>query len=244
MSERPTESSDGDQYGYLKAAKAAVATLNVPEKVHLVDGIIQEVPGQALVDLSNGSRLKVTSAPLGTTTWKDRREKALAIIESAKMTKDCFYVKIPAGISDIDAIDSMNVLFRERFASLKRDAIDSADLPWIFNLESVARRDINTPRKIPIYFLAPGTRNKSFDEQLELLDNLGLVPADPIDQVLTAMAYGFVHTGVDPFRSQLVRGSVPDWALFNTGSHGLRVFPLNVGRCPIASMSALPAIVK
>lgn len=75
MSERPTESSDGDQYGYLKAAKAAVATLNVPEKVHLVDGIIQEVPGQALVDLSNGSRLKVTSAPLGTTTWKDRRRR-------------------------------------------------------------------------------------------------------------------------------------------------------------------------
>lgn len=216
----------------------------MPGKVNLVDGIIQEVPAPSLVDLSSGSRQKIMSAPISQAAGNDKREKALAIIESAKMTQEYFYVKIPGGISDFDAIDLMNRLFRERFASLRRDAMDMADLPWIMKLESVTRRDINTPRKIPIYFLVKGTRNKSYDEQLELVDQLGLVPADPVEQVLTALACGFIHPGVDPFRSQLVRGKVPDSTLFNTDSHGLRTFPLSGGRCPIASMSALPAIVK
>jgi len=242
MPESPQEASQ--QYGYLRAAQAAAAALNVPGKVNLVDGIIQEVPAPSLMDLSSGSRQKIMSAPISQAAGNDKLEKALAIIESAKMTQDYFYVKIPAGISDFDAIDSMNHLFRERFASLRRDAMDMADLPWILKLESVTRRDINTPRKIPIYFLVKGTRNKSYDEQLELVDKLGLVPADPVEQMLTALAYGFIHPGVDPFRSQLVRGKVPDSALFNTNSHGLRTFPLSGGRCPIASMSALPAIVK
>ena len=57
------------------------------------------------------------------------------------------------------------------------------------------------------------------------------------------MAFACLYPSTDPFRSQLVRGAVPDAALFNTKSHGLRTFPLSGGRCPIASMSALPAIV-
>lgn len=231
------------QYGYLRAAQAA-AELNVPRKVDLVDKIIQEVPVPSLMNLSSSSRQKILSAPISQADGNDKLEKALAIIESAKMTQDYFYVKIPASISDFDAIDSMNHLFRERFASLRRDAMDMADLTWILKLDSVTQRDINTPRKIPIYFLVKGTRNKSYDEQLELVDKLGLVPADPVEQILTALAYGFIHPGVDPFRSQLVRGKVPDSALFNTNSHGLRTFPLSGSRCPIASMSALPAIVK
>lgn len=231
-------------YDYLRAAQAAAAALNPPGQVELIDGIIREVPAPALKELSSGSRQKIIEAPISPAARDEKLQKALAILESAKMTQEYFYVKIPAGISDFDAIDSMNHLFRERFASLRRDAMDSADLPWILKLDSVTKRDINTPRKIPIFFLVKGTRNKSYEEQLELIDNLGLVPADPIEQLLTAMAYGFVHPGVDPFRSQLVRGSVPDSALFNTTTHGLRTFPLSGGRCPIASMSALPAIVK
>lgn len=235
---------NASQYGYLVAAQAAAAALTPPVKVELIDGIIQDVPSPELRHLSGTSRQKIIEAPISEAAGNEKLEKALAILESAKMTKEYFYVKIPAGISDFEAIDSMNHLFRERFASLRRAAMDSADLPWILKLDSVTKRDVNTPRKIPIFFLAKGTRNKSYDEQLELLDNLGLVPADPIEQLLTAMAFGFVYPGVDPFRSQLVRGSIPDSALFNTSSHGLRTFPLSSGRCPIASMSALPAIVK
>jgi hypothetical protein len=228
----------------LKKAYAAASVLKPIGKVELIDQLVHEVPSHCLQGLSGGARQKILEAPMDLSVRNEKLEKAMAILDTAKLTPDYFYIKIPAGISDFEAIDSMNHLFRERFASLHRDAIDGADIPWLLKLESVTKRNIETPRKIPIFFVVKGTRNRSFEEQMEIVDNLGLVPADPIEQTLTAMAYGFLHPGVDPFRSQLVRGAVPDAALFNTSSHGLRTFPLSGGRCPIASMSALPAIVK
>ncbi len=238
MSDHPSDSAS------LKNAYAAASMLKPTGKVELIDHLVQEVPTHCLQGLSGNARQKILEAPLDLSVRNEKLEKAMAILDTAKLTPEYFYIKIPAGISDFDAIDSMNHLFRDRFASLHRDALDAADIPWLLRLESVVTRDIETPRKIPIFFVVKGTRNRSFEEQLEIVDNLGLVPANPIEQTLTAMAYGFLHPGVDPFRSQLVRGSVPDAALFNTSSHGLRTFPLSGGRCPIASMSALPAIVK
>ena len=143
-----------------------------------------------------------------------------------------------------EAIDSMNCLFRDRFPSLRRDAVDPTDLPALLKLPSVVGRDVSKPRKIPIFFLVDGTRNKSFDEQRTILDIQGMVPADPIEQLMTAMAYSFLYPGNDPFKNQLARGSFPNFALFNTTSHGLRTMALSGGRCPIASMSALPAIIN
>jgi hypothetical protein len=71
-----------------------------------------------------------------------------------------------------------------------------------------------------------------------------MVPADPIEQLMTAIAYSLLYPGNDPFKNQLARGSSPNFALFNTTSHGLRTMALSGGRCPIASMSALPAIIN
>jgi len=238
MSDQPPDSAS------LKNAYAAASALKPIGKVELIDHLVQEVPTYCLQGLSGSARQKILEAPMDLSVRNEKLEKAMAILDTAKITPDYFYIKIPEGISDFEAIDSMNHLFRERFASLHRDAVDAADIPWLLRLDSVTKRNIETPRKIPIFFVVKGTRNRSFEEQLEIVDNLGLVPADPIEQTLTAMAYGFLHPGVDPFRSQLVRGAVPDAALFNTSSHGLRTFPLSGGRCPIASMSALPAIVK
>lgn len=238
MSDQPPESAS------LRTAYAAASALKPIVKVELIDHLVQDVPPHCLQGLSGVARQKILEAPLDPSVRDEKLEKALAILDSAKLTPDYFYIKVPEGISDFEAIDSLNCLFRDRFASLHRDAVDSADIPWLLKLESVTKRNIETPRKIPIFFVVKGTRNRSFEEQLEIVDQLGLVPADPIEQLLTAMAYGILHPGVDPFRSQLVRGAVPDAALFNTSSHGLRTFPLSGGRCPIASMSALPAIVK
>ncbi len=228
----------------LKHAYEATSALKPVVQVELINHLVQELPPDSLKGLSGDARQRILEAPIDPAIRNEKLEKALTILDSAKVMPDYFYVKIPPGISDFEAIDSMNCLFRERFSSLRRDAMDVADIPWMLKLKSVRDRNINTPRKIPIFFVVKGTRNKSHDEQLELIDSLGLVPADPIEQLLTAMAYMFLYPGIDPFRSQLVRGALPDTALFNTNSHGLRTFPLSGGRCPIASMSALPAIVK
>jgi hypothetical protein len=228
----------------LRQAYEATTGLKPPVKVKLINHLVEEVPTDSLKGLSGDARQRILEAPLDPAIRNAKLEKALSIIDTAKVTKEFFYVKIPGGISDFEAIDSMNCLFRDRFSSLRRDAVDPADIPWILKLKSVTERKIDAARKIPIFFVVKGTRNKSYEEQLELLDTVGLVPADPIEQLLTAMAYMFLYPGIDPFRSQLVRGALPDTALFNTNSHGLRTFPLSGGRCPIASMSALPAIVK
>ncbi|MEY2788442.1 MAG: hypothetical protein RLZZ34_1585 [Verrucomicrobiota bacterium] len=237
MTDQPPESAP------LKAAYTAASVLKPGVKVELIDHLVHEVPPHTLKGLSGSARQKILEAPIDPAVRNEKLERALAILDTSKQTPDYFYVKIPEGISDFEAIDSLNCLFRDRFASLHRDAMDSADLPWLLRLESVTQRNIEKPRKIPIFFTVKGTRNKSFEEQLEIVDNLGLVPADPIEQLLTAMTYTCLHPGVDPFRSQLVRGAIPNSALFNTNSHGVRTFPLSGGRCPIASMSALPAIV-
>ena len=237
-------SDNNQESNSLRTAYAAASALKTVGKVGLIDRLVQEVPPQSLQGLSGGARQRILEAPLDAVVRHERLDMALAILDTAKLTPDYFYLKIPQGISDFDAIDSLNCLFRDRFASLHRDAMDSADLPWLMKLKSVTQRNIEQPRKIPIYFVVKGTRNKSFEEQLEIVDNQGLVPADPIEQLLTAMAFSCLHPGTDPFRSQLLRGSVPDAALFNTNSHGVRTFPLSGGRCPIASMSALPAIVN
>ena len=237
MSNTPPESSS------LRSVYAAASALKSVAKVELISHLVQEVPPLSLQGLAGSARQKILEAPLDPAVLNERLEKALAILDTARLTPDYFYVKILEGISDFEAIDSLNCLFRERFTSLHRGAMDLADLPWLMKLESVSQRDIEQPRKIPIFFAVKGTRNKTFEEQLEIVDNQGLVPADPIEQLLSAMAFAFLYPSTDPFRSQLVRGSVPDAALFNTKSHGLRTFPLSGGRCPIASMSALPAIV-
>ena len=239
-----TMSDPRPDYESLRHAYEATAGLQAPAKVELINQLVEGIPADSLKGLSGDARQRILGAPIDPAIRNAKLEKALSIVDTAKVTPDYFYVKIPAGISDFEAIDSMNCLFRERFSSLRRDAMDSADIPWMLKLKRVTDRKIDTARKIPIFFVVKGTRNKSYDEQLELLDALGLVPADPIEQLLTAMAYMFLYPGIDPFRSQLVRGALPDTALFNTNSHGLRTFPLSGGRCPIASMSALPAIVK
>lgn len=227
-----------------KAAYAAAAALKPGGKVELIDRLIQEIPSHHLQGLSKVSRQKIIETPLDLAVRHEKLEKAVAIMDSAKLTPDFFFVKIPEGVSDFEAIDSMNCLFRERFPSLNRDAVDQMDLPTLLKLPSVVDRDVSKPRKIPIYFLVEGTRNKSFAEQKAILDIQGMVPAEPIEQLLTAMAYALLHPGNDPFKNQLARGSLPNLALFNTGSHGLRIMTLGEGRCPIASMSALPAIVN
>jgi hypothetical protein len=237
MSNTPPESSS------LRSVYAAASALKPVAKVELISHLVQEVPPLSLQGLAGSARQKILEAPLDPAVLNERLEKALAILDTARLTPDYFYVKILEGISDFEAIDSLNCLFRDRFTSLRRDAMDSADLPWLMKLECVRQRNIEEPRKIPIHFIVKGTRNKSFEEQLEIVDHQGLVPANPIEQLLTAMAFSCIYPSTDPFRSQLVRGSVPDAALFNTKSHGVRTFPLSGGRCPIASMSALPAIV-
>ena len=227
----------------LRAAYEAASFLKTVGKVERIDHLVQEVPPQSLQRLSGNARQKIMEAPLDPVVRHERLEMALSILDSAKLTKTFFYLKIPGNVSDFDAIESLNYLFRDRFPSLHRDAIDYSDMPWLMKLKSVTQRNIKQPRKIPIFFIAKATRNKSFEEQLEIVDKQGLVPADPIEQLLTAMAFVCLYPGTDPFRSQLLRGSVPDTAFFNTNSHGLRTFPLSGGRCPIASMSALPAVI-
>ena len=228
----------------LRSVYAAALALKPVAKVELISHLVEEVPPLSLQGLSERARQKILETPLDPAVRNERFEKALAILDTARLTPDYFYVKILEGISDFEAIDSLNCLFRERFTSLHRDAMDLADLPWLMKLESVSKRNIEQPRKIPIYFIVKGTRNKTFEEQLEIVDRQGLVPADPIEQLLTAMAFACLYPSTDPFRSQLVRGAVPDAALFHTKSHGVRTLPLSGGRCPIASMSALPAIVN
>lgn len=238
MSEKGTNSDSK------KAAFAAAAALKPAGKVELVDHLIQEIPPHFLQGLSRNSRQKIIQTPLDPAVLHEKLDKAMAILDSAKITSEFFFVKIHEGISDFEAIESMNCLFRERFPSLRRDALDQTDLPALLKLPSVADRDISKPRKIPIFFLVEGTRNKSFDEQLNILDIQGMVPADPIEQLMTAMAYMLMFPGNDPFKNQLARGRMANFALFNTTSHGLRTMALSGGRCPIASMSALPAIVN
>jgi hypothetical protein len=228
----------------MKAAHAAAAALKPGGKVELVDHLIQEIPAQYLQGLSKNSRQKIIETPLDPSVRHEKLGKAAAIIDSAKLTSEFFFVKIPEGVTDFEAIDSMNCLFRDRFPSLRRDAVDPTDLPALLKLPSVVGRDVSKPRKIPIFFLVDGTRNKSFDEQRTILDLQGMVPADPIEQLMTAMAYSLLYSGNDPFKNQLARGSFPNFALFNTTSHGLRTMALSGGRCPIASISALPAIIN
>ena len=178
MSDNTPESSS------LRSAYAAASALKSLAKVDLISHLVQEVPHLSLQGLSESARQKILEAPLDPAVRNERLEKALAILDTARLTPDYFYVKILEGISDFEAIDSLNCLFRERFTSLRRDAMDLADIPWLTKLESVNQRNIEQPRKIPIYFVVKGTRNKSFDEQLEIVDNQGLVPADPIEQLL------------------------------------------------------------
>jgi len=120
----------------MKAAYAAAAALKIAGKVELVDHLIQEIPAQYLQGLSKNSRQKIIETPLNPAVRHEKLEKAVAIVDSAKLTSEFFFVKIPEGVTDFEAIDSMNCLFRDRFPSLRRDAVDPTDLPALLKLPS------------------------------------------------------------------------------------------------------------
>ena len=89
----------------LKQAYEATSSLKPVVKVELINHLVQKVPPDSLKGLSGDARQRILEAPIDPAVRNAKLKRALTILDTAKVTQDYFYVKIPAGISDFEAIE-------------------------------------------------------------------------------------------------------------------------------------------
>jgi hypothetical protein len=146
------------------------------------------------------------------------------ILESFSIdTENFLSLVIPPGISDEEAMRALNARFRELFPEKDRGAICEAHLDSILNAGDGSGRRAREPRVIKLIAVVPGTTNMTRDQQAKVLQQKGLKFPHPIEQALAAAAFACKNNGGDLFNNLVVRGSVPGFALFTSGGHGVNV---------------------
>ncbi|MEY4668918.1 MAG: hypothetical protein RL518_1617 [Pseudomonadota bacterium] len=133
--------------------------------------------------------------------------------------------RIPAGVSDIEAMMGVNEYFRSCFPDQKREAIFSSLFTW-YEVD-LPVRDMTQRREVTIIAVVEGTMGKDRNFQERVLVEQGLHFADLRDQVLAAALHACVNRGEDLFLSHLVRGSVPEYAVLTDKDRGVNVYWYN-----------------
>lgn len=168
------------------------------------------------------------AAPVGSTRPERVDESgpgvAAAILDSWLQDPEGFVsVTVPAGISDLSALRSLNQAFRSRHPEMSRDAISSGDYDWYFRTTSVAQRDVSRARVVRLQPVVPGTRGLAREAQDGVLRTAGLRFAEPIEQALVAAAFACKFEGRDVFQDFWARGSMPGHTLTVSRITGTRV---------------------
>ncbi|MEY4669369.1 MAG: hypothetical protein RL518_2068, partial [Pseudomonadota bacterium] len=129
---------------------------------------------------------------------------------------------IPAGVSDIEAMEGVNEYFRKHLRQFERDAIVAKDFKWYE--DNLPVRDMTQPREVAIIAVVQGTAGMYRASQEKILAKQGLRFADERDQALAAALHACVNGGEDLFKKYGVRGSVPGLALGSNQSGAVFVF--------------------
>lgn len=153
---------------------------------------------------------------------------ASAITRSLGTYEGMTRLTIPAGISDIVAMQSLNIAIRVAYIKDARDAIARQDLSYYATLPTVIDRDINEPRHIWIQVVVPGTERATRREQEQVLLAKGMTFADTLSVALVAAAYSCVTKKADLFKGFWIRTNEPNIALATDREQG--VMRVN---CPI-----------
>lgn len=135
---------------------------------------------------------------------------------------------VPAGVTDVEAMTSLNQYFRNNLPGFKRDAVNAAGMEWFEKLPQehptyCQERDYSQARQITITGVVRGTRGQARTTQADVLKNASLVFADPRDQALAAAIHACKHNGEDVFKHMWARGCVPGFALYTSRSSGVGI---------------------
>lgn len=125
---------------------------------------------------------------------------------------------LPVGVTDGLAMKVLNHYFRATLPRFGRDAVDPKLIAWCEALpqqilKQVVPRDPSQERVVSIRAVVKESFGSGRSEQEQILNEIGLIFADPRDQVLAAALHACAHQGADLFCSAFVRGSVAGYAL-------------------------------
>jgi hypothetical protein len=129
-----------------------------------------------------------------------------------------FTFTVPAGVTDVEAMNALNEYFRTNHPSFNRDAVYARaldgweKLPNEFS-EYCQERDYVQARQIRVTGVVQGTKGEYRATQERVLMEASLVFADPRDQALAAAIHACKHEGEDLFQGSSVRGSLPGFVV-------------------------------
>jgi len=126
---------------------------------------------------------------------------------------------VPAGISDVEAMKSLNEYFRSHHSHFGRDAVYAKQFDWFEELPQAfptycQERDYSQARQITIMGVVKGSEGADpvrATQEEALKTSLSL--SDPRDQALAGAIHACKHDGEDLFQDLWVCGSVPGVAV-------------------------------
>lgn len=138
-------------------------------------------------------------------------ERILATYRSDDCQGD--YLAIPGGVSDVDAMQALNIYHLKRNGGGGDGVISPRYIEWYAAQGASLVRNVSTVREIAIHLEVLETANATRMAQEVLLSAKGMVFADPIEQVVMAAARACLDHSRPPFSSRYLRGSSPGVAL-------------------------------
>lgn len=119
-------------------------------------------------------------------------------------------VTIPAGVSDIEALEALNLFYSQR-SKEGRSAVSQLMFKFLSDEGGVAARDVMKPRVFSLALHVHGTEGKTREEQSPILAEKGLQFAQPIEQALGGAIALCLGEKIPP--RYLYRGTDSQWAL-------------------------------
>lgn len=131
--------------------------------------------------------------------------------------------RVPAGLSDVEAMAALNHYARALFPEIERPIISVADFRWYEEVGGAGARDKWQERIILIQSIAPHASGISRPMQKLALDMHGHSFAQPVEQALVAGIAACLSGGRDLFGGWLVRGAVPGFSIRTDPVFGITV---------------------
>lgn len=165
-----------------------------------------------------------------TAEQKLRLHWACQIMESARLREGgAIQALMPAEAGDEGAVLALDLLYRLRNFSRSMEpgtlggAVDLGRLGQTLSEDDIIPPDASKPagRFVSVLLEAPGTSNRTFDEQRALVRSAGGDVASPIEQVLAVLVSKCMARSPRPFTA-ILRGSKRGMAILDTGLYGLR----------------------
>lgn len=132
-------------------------------------------------------------------------------------------VTIPAGVSDIEALEALNLFYSQRSKG-GRSAVSQLMFKWLSYDGGISARDVMKPRVFSLALHVHGTEGKTREEQSPILAEKGLQFAQPIEQALGGAIALCLGEKIPP--RYVYRGTDSQWAL-DSSSWPIGVHPLS-----------------